>query len=216
MGNGELNTPNSLDDCTDGLTGTYETDESIESITVRSLLGQLQVGATVVIETKVHAYGNGSEDYADFYYAADASNRNPNWVLIGTAQPNGGGMQTVSTQFILPAGDFQAVRVNFRWGGSGEKKLATCGGHNYDDVDDLAFAVAPTNTPEQIAVGSEMPKPRPMKPLPKREFSCDSLERDRCTAASSCRWKGNKNEWGTKGGCQPRRNSTNNRTPNFN
>jgi len=216
--NNESNTPNSLDSCTDGSLGTYLSDESIEAISVRSLSGTLRPGATAEIMAQVWAYSNGTEDYADFYYASDANAAN--WVFIGTARPNGGGAKTLLAQYTVPAGAaVQAVRVNFRWrGNQGGTSGGSCNSGSYDDVDDLAFVVDSANIPDQIGGLSEMPKPRPMKEVPKQEFTCDSLSSDRCNASkSSCSWVGKTNERGAakKGSCQPR-HRPNNWNSNFN
>lgn len=184
----------------------YRVDESIEKITVRAVSGQLQEGATAEIFTQVWAWSNDhTQDTADFYYAADATN--PTWSLIGSVVPNGAQLQTLSVQYKLPLGTVQAVRVNFRYGGfqgGVEGTGGTCSGGDYDDVDDLAFAVSPAE-PESIAAEStQFSKPRLIKEPPNRVINCYSLERNRCTADSSCRWKGERaNTKKEMGGCQP-------------
>lgn len=195
----ELNTPNSLDSCTDGNGGNHLSDESIESITVRSLSGHLQEGATVEISAVVWPWTNGfSQDTADFYFA-DNTNA-PNWVLIGSVVPESTSYQTLTVQYKLPAGTMQAVRVNFRWRGSPN---GACSGGNYDDVDDLAFAVASADVQQMTAGMISYPEPEPIKTPPKQVFTCDSLDRPRCATISSCRWNGNRLKR-KNGGCQPK------------
>lgn len=135
VGPGESgNSPNNLDKCKDGTRGIYSSDESIESIKVSSIDGNLlQVGDRVAVEAVVYAW-DPAQDFADFYYTSNATN--PSWVLIDTVNPSGGGTQTVKTQFDLVAGSLQAVRVNFRYQGS----TSTCSTGDYDDIDDLVFA----------------------------------------------------------------------------
>jgi hypothetical protein len=138
----ESNAPNTLDGCLDGNSGDYYSDESLERIKVVSVgNGVLRKGTTVEVQATVYAWGDGSSDTADFYFIADATNLSLSWQYIGSLVPSGGGLQTLTMQYVLPTGsgnDIQAVRVNFRWNGS----VSPCTSGNYNDRDDLAFAVA--------------------------------------------------------------------------
>ncbi len=133
----EPNQPNTLDSCTDGTSGTYLSDESIEQLTVQHSDGvsNLTEGATVEIQARVHAWSDGSADTLDLYYTADADN--PSWIYLGSQVPPAGGTQTLTQQYTLPAGGLQAVRANFRYQGN----ASPCSGGNFDDTDDLVFAV---------------------------------------------------------------------------
>ena len=132
----EPNQPNTLDTCTDGGSGSYHSDESNDRIIVSTLDGtNLAEGDTVQIDVTVWSWSTGSNDSLDLYHAADANN--PSWTLIGTLNPGGGSAQTLSTTHTLPAGPLQAIRANFRYNGS----QSPCSGGNYDDADDLVFAV---------------------------------------------------------------------------
>ena len=132
----ESNQPNTLDGCADGTSGSYQNDESNERIIVRTLDGfDFAEGATVEVEATVYAWSTGSSDTLDLYYAADANN--PSWTLIGSQTPSGGGTQVMTAQYTLPTGTLQAVRASFRYQGS----AAPCSNGNYDDADDLVFAV---------------------------------------------------------------------------
>ena len=132
----EANQPNTLDTCADGTSGAYQSDESNERIVVTSLSGSdLAEGDTVEVAVTVWAWSTGSSDTLDLYSTADANN--PSWTLIGSFTPPGGGSQTITAQYTLPAGGLQAVRANFRYNGS----QSSCSGGNYDDADDLVFAV---------------------------------------------------------------------------
>eukprot|EP00956_Cyclotella_meneghiniana_P022707 scaffold43275_cov67-Cyclotella_meneghiniana.AAC.2 len=139
----ELNRPNTLDTCTDGNYGSYHFDESIDKIVVVS--GEIDgtgsdvdmvEGGRVTIIATVWPWSSGSGDYADFYYASDASN--PQWVLIGTKQPTGSGLQEIKVSYNLPSGASQAIRVNFRYRGV-QGSNGACSSGSYDDNDDLAF-----------------------------------------------------------------------------
>ncbi len=132
----EPNQPNTLDSCTDGTSGSYHSDESNDRIVVSTLDGaNFTEGATVRIDATVYAWSTGSSDSLDLYYAADANN--PSWTYIMTLSMPGGGVQTLSAQYTLPAGGLQAVRANFRYQGS----QSSCSTGSYDDTDDLVFAV---------------------------------------------------------------------------
>lgn len=142
-GGAEPNQPNTIDTCTDGVKGTYHSDESLDGIYVRSGeidgtgsgVNMVEGGRATIIAT-VWPYKTGSSDRADFYYAADASN--PVWQFIATLYPSGAGQQELKTSYTIPKGINQAVRVNFRYSGS----ASPCSGGSYDDTDDLAFGVA--------------------------------------------------------------------------
>lgn len=144
-GGSEPHSPNTLDGCADGNSGTYHGDESNDRIVVRMLdpespLEELQMA---VIEAHVWACNcRGDMDSADFYYSASAVN--PAWVYVGSAMAPEGGRQVLEQQYKIPAGSdsgsVQAVRVNFRYGDSG---ALDCSSLEYSDTDDLAFAVLP-------------------------------------------------------------------------
>ena len=134
----ESNQPNTLDGCTDGTSGTYHSDESNDALVVATLDGgNFTEGDTVEVRATVWAWSTGSSDTLDLYYAADANA--PVWNLIGSVDPPGGGAQTLTAQYTLPAGALQAVRANFRYQGS----QSPCSGGDYDDADDIVFAVEP-------------------------------------------------------------------------
>jgi hypothetical protein len=128
---------NAMGECMDGQSGSYHKDESLDKIVVSSKDGNnLAAGNVAVITANVWSYGSGSSDFADFYYAADASN--PVWTLIGTQGSPGGGAQVITKEYTLPEGANQAVRVHFRYGGS----ASPCSGGSYNDADTLVFAVS--------------------------------------------------------------------------
>ncbi len=145
MSPAEPHAPNTIDGCRDGDAGTYHVDESIERVIVTSANGGLLTEATeALIEASVWVYSK-EVDFADFYYAADATS--PNWHFIKTVQPTiTESLDTVSVNYTLPVGQNQAVRVVFRFGG----EMGSCPIGSFDDVDDLVFAVvngSPTMSP---------------------------------------------------------------------
>ncbi|MEE8522829.1 MAG: zinc-dependent metalloprotease family protein, partial [Thermoanaerobaculia bacterium] len=132
----EPNQPNTLDVCNDGTSGTYHSDESNDRIVVSTLDGlDFSEGATVEISATVWAWTTPSADTLDLYRAADANN--PSWVFIASITPPAVGANTLTAQYTLPTGGLQAVRANFRYQGS----ASSCGTGNWDDTDDLVFAV---------------------------------------------------------------------------
>jgi len=178
------------------------------------------------IEAVVWAWGNGSEDTVDFYYAADVlANNNddddPNWVFIGSEQPGGGGLRKVAIRYQLPVGSIsttQAVRVNLRWRGKRGGASGSCSGGRYDDVDDLVFSVAAAADASASAesalntfgtmsamVSKASDAPPLLKAMP-RNWGCKSLgtSKERCKAASSaCRWKNGRR----RKGCYAKKNN---------
>jgi hypothetical protein len=148
------------DMCTDGSAGEYHIDQSLDKIVIKSSTSEaLAEGNQATITATVYPVssedGTLSYDYADFYYASDASN--PIWVYIGTESPNPAikSAQNIYITYTLPKGTTQAVRVNFRFLGSrGANK--GCSGGPYDDTDDLVFAVKENSgiTAKPIATSS--------------------------------------------------------------
>ncbi len=141
----EPNQPNTLGLCTDGSSGSYPGDESIDNIVVSHASGALHdltEGDIVTVTATVYCWNDGSDDNIDFYYASDATN--PVWTQIGARQPcPGGGVQTVTASFMLPQGSLQAVRVNLMYG-SNTPSVYNCVAGNYDDTDDLVISVKPS------------------------------------------------------------------------
>ena len=159
----EPNAPNTLDSCTDGTTADvgYHSDESNDMIVVSSVDGlPLTAGRPAVIEATAWVWG-ADDDRADFYYTADI---NPpiTWNFINTwYEPSGdGSLQTLtSNPFILPNSAVQAVRVNFRYQGT----QVVCPTGEYDDTDDLVFAVEVDETsPEPSRAPTPPPTPAPV------------------------------------------------------
>ena len=152
----ETNTANTIDDCyVDGSSGTYKKDESLNAIQVASIDGGLLTNGKIAeITASVFAWSSGASDTADFYYSSDAAN--PSWHYIGSKTPEGGGEQEVKMTYTLPEGEIQAVRVQFRFGGT----LGPCSYGSYNDRDDIVFTVSP-------ALGQ--PTASPVKTLPPTE-----------------------------------------------
>jgi leucyl aminopeptidase len=140
----EANRPNTLDaSCADGTWGGYFVNRAIERLTVSTTDGSpLAAGKTVKLEATVYAYSL-VQDKLDLY--STASVENPSWTYIGTYTPSSSGLTTLSATYTLPAGGVQAVRANFRFVDSTNthSPASICSSGNYDDHDDLIFAVQP-------------------------------------------------------------------------
>jgi hypothetical protein len=132
----EPNQPNTVDTCTDGTSGGYRSDESLERLKVSTTDGTvLAPGKAVTLEATAWVYSSSS-DALDLYYAADAST--PAWVFVGTVLPTASGSQVLKKTYTLPvnATARSVVRGVFRYGGS----AGSCPGGGYTDVDDLVFS----------------------------------------------------------------------------
>jgi kumamolisin len=134
-GGAEPHQPNTINNtCADGTAGTFHSAESNDRIVVASTNGgALTHGQSVTVTATVWAYN--TKDYLDFYYTANANS--PSWVYLTTITPTKSGAQTLSATYTLPTGSLQAVRANFRY----EQSAAVCTTGEYDDHDDLIFAV---------------------------------------------------------------------------
>ncbi len=133
----EPNYPNTIaSTCADGTSGTYHVDESNDRLKVAtSDGGAFAAGKTVTVTATVWAYSSYTSDHLDLYYAANANS--PSWTLIGSYTPSGAGARTITATYTLPSGALQAIRANFRYGGS----ASSCTTGSYNDHDDLVFAV---------------------------------------------------------------------------
>jgi len=186
---GEPNGPNTLDACTDGRDGQYKLDESNEAITITSTSGVLAVGGNVKVTAHVFAFGNPEvEDVVDFYHASDPSN--PVWKYISTVKPLVPGFSDVmSGEFALSDTETQAVRVVVRWNRAGSvTEPVPCAVGEYNDIDDLVFAVDvdPLGIVLSAASPLEMPLPLTMVQV----VECDGYAQGRCSAANDCEWNG--------------------------
>lgn len=143
-GGAEPNQPNTIfNSCADNMVGSYHSDESIDRIRISTLDGSsFAPGKTVKIEVTVWAFSE-TDDYLDLFYTDDATN--PSWTYMTTLSPSITGEQVLSTTFTLPSGgSLQAVRANFLY--QGAPTPCSGGSDNYDDHDDLVFAVGSVAT----------------------------------------------------------------------
>ncbi|MBK8574248.1 MAG: S8 family serine peptidase [Elusimicrobia bacterium] len=159
----EPNQPNTvLGGCADGASGRYHNDESNDWVQVTSLNGRpLKAGSLVRVDAKVWAYST-KNNYLDLYISSDTAH--PAWSLIATLRPNATRSTILSSTFTLPAGGtIHAVRANFRYQGT----AGVCSAGDYDDYDDLAFAVEPMDVPpptpgNEVRIGDFYARPSPV------------------------------------------------------
>ena len=147
-GGAEPNQPNTINNsCADGTSGSFHSDESNDRLVVATTDGSpLAAGKSVKVTATVWAYA--TSDALDLYSAANANS--PSWVFLSTINPTATGAQTLSTTFTLPSGSLQAIRANFRYGGS----ASSCSTGSYDDHDDLIFAVSSSAPTPDFAISA--------------------------------------------------------------
>ncbi len=140
MTNGnETNRPNTINNsCVDGNSGTYHVDESIDRMRIATNDGSaLASGKAVTVTVTVWCYG--TTDSLDLYRTATIPGTgSPTWTLIGTQSCTAGGVaRSFTATYTLPIGTTQAIRGNYRYGGT----AGTCSTGGYNDRDDLVFGV---------------------------------------------------------------------------
>lgn len=102
------------------------------------------------------------------------------WTYIGSVRPGAEGMSSLSVQYGLGGSAVQAVRVDLRYGNS----VGSCAGGEWDDADDLAFAVA---TGGVRPLGPEPESVAPLDPVP--SGACAAVvSQERCEGTSACCW----------------------------
>lgn len=133
----EPNAPNTINrSCADG---TGNGTGFIDRVRVFSVSGaNFAAGAVVTLSATVPSMMY-VDDAVDFFHAADA--RDPQWTYIATATPGpaapGSPAVTLGASYRLLEGGLQAVRVQYRRGGS----AVVCAAGPLNDRDDLVFAV---------------------------------------------------------------------------
>ncbi|QDE69915.1 Ig-like domain-containing protein [Myxococcus xanthus] len=130
----ELNAPNTVGgSCSDGNSGSFHRDESIDRLVLATVDGgALRAGTAARLTATVWAFN--TTDVLDVYSAPSATS--PVWTLVGTVPAAGSGLQSLSVTYTLPAGSAQVVRAVFRYGGLS----SPCPTGELDDKDDLVFS----------------------------------------------------------------------------
>ncbi|WNG25329.1 S8 family serine peptidase [Cystobacter fuscus] len=173
----ETHGPNTINGtCSDGA-GNSGTGHHIQRLKVSEINGALFAqGRRVRIEVHVDAL-NTSTDALDLFSASDANN--PSWTYLTTLRPSATGPQVLSAEYVLPPGFLQAVRAQFRSGGSSG---SACSAGTLDDHDDLAFAVdvnpvvsltAPTNNARARGLVVVTAMASSAQPMERVEFYAD-------------------------------------------
>lgn len=148
-GRGERNAPNTLDGCADAMGTAPAYPQFIDRIQVSRINGEhLAEGRRARIDVHISQY---TYIDVDLFYATDATQ--PVWTYLTTLDANAAGNRILSTEYVLPSGELQAVRALLHK----ETARVACSINNYEaDHDDVVFAVGqPTDTlPPLVAVTS--------------------------------------------------------------
>jgi hypothetical protein len=174
---GEPNTPNTLNGCADGSSGKYHYDESLDRLRVIREDGTpLAAGKRVRIEADVWAYSTYNSLH--LFYTADAK-RSPTWTYLTSVKPTGTGAQTLSAEYVLPAGGLQAVRAVFGNGPSSLGVTCTTSTYDFTDRDDLVFPVGLQETdivpPDEVVLTAPAPGETVTGPLTLTASASDNL-----------------------------------------
>ena len=142
-GRQERNTPNTLDGCVDGNSFDWShMREAVERIRVIREDGTaLAAGKRVRIEVDVRA-GYIPADTLDLYHSANAA-PGTSFTKFAALHPTDGAgpYQTLSAEFVLPAGNLQAIRARMQ--SNVDLYHPQCRAEDdFTDRDDLVFAVA--------------------------------------------------------------------------
>lgn len=135
--------------CPDGSGGAYHADESIDFISVSSADGlAMTAGEEVEVEVRAWIF-DAAQDEVALFYASDADGQG--WVELPLLPPTGTGAQSWTTTYTLPNGAVQAVRASVRYG---PLETGACVPGEYNDHDDLVFAVKPAAdaTPPTVSI----------------------------------------------------------------
>jgi len=174
VGQSEVNSPNTIDECSDYSIGVHRQDESIEQMVVRSVSGkELAVGLEVEVIAIVYTASNTSgrdepneKDMGFFFYTSNA--HDINWKFVEAfALDTGTGVKEVRTRLVLqPGSAVQAIRLTF---GYAEYAIHPCYRRRYwQDIDDLVFAVdhSMIAEPSSRPSVSRLPSIHPTLPIP--------------------------------------------------
>ncbi|RME78579.1 DNRLRE domain-containing protein [Candidatus Woesearchaeota archaeon] len=156
----EPNQPNTIDTCTDGTSGTYLTDESVENITITSLNNShFRPGDTIQVEAWVNCYSNPADDFIGLVYTSNANT--PSWSVKQTLSCPAGGLTKITfnnlTLDSVEGNHSVRVWVQYNPGGVQSETCSDSSGGSgtYDDNDDVVFLVknAPDPAPAQVIFG---------------------------------------------------------------
>lgn len=141
----EPNQPNTIDSCTDGTSGRYASDESIENITITDLDNSyFRAGDLVQVDVWAYCY-DSSSDNINFVYTNNSAT--PSWRVVAFTNPcPASGFQKITKTFTLDniTGN-HTLRAIIQYRGD---TTSTCGTGSYDDNDDLVLNIssyAPVN-----------------------------------------------------------------------
>ncbi|HEX8435574.1 Ig-like domain-containing protein [Archangium sp.] len=135
----EPHAPNTLDGCADGPGLDQVYSERIQRIIVTRVGGEF-LAENRRVRVDVLASGDPvGEDSLDLFVASDATN--PSWTYVTSVPGAIYGTHWLSAEFVLPAGNLQAIRAQFQ--AVRTLPVSSCSAGSCDDHDDLVFAVGP-------------------------------------------------------------------------
>lgn len=142
---GETNAPNTLGGtCIDGTATALPT--TVESIKVATADGTtMTFGKNAVITVQIKVVATQS-NRLDIYHTTTPDA--PSWSLLATLTPSAIGLQTLTTNLVLPAAPLQALRAQNRT----VADTGPCVSDMTGDRDDLVFAVAATDAPPTVTM----------------------------------------------------------------
>ncbi|HDH28138.1 MAG TPA: hypothetical protein ENH13_03295, partial [Euryarchaeota archaeon] len=166
LGTPEPNQPgdNTIDTCTDGTFGTYQTDESVENITITDYNATyFSSGDTIGVEAWVYCYGT-TDDHLGLAYTNDSNMATPQWQLKEFREDGcpvaNDFYKAVFNNFTLD--DVQgnhSVRVYITYDTAMSPPQNTCAvrssGNSYDDNDDVVFSVNGSPAPTVMEWGNK-------------------------------------------------------------
>lgn len=142
----EPNSPNTIDGATDGTSGTYQSDESMDAVNITDLdAPTFSAGHTIEVSVKAYCYG--TSDVVNIAFAENIDS--PAWNIRSSTACPGAGFQTFATTFDLTGTGNVSVRSLIEYNGDNTVTATSSG---YGDQDDVVIPL--DNSPPQISLQS--------------------------------------------------------------
>lgn len=135
----EAQPPSNLWNCWEGAwDGSYHVEESLDRLTISTVDGTV-LAPEKLVRIDATVWAADPADALDLWVNADPLGPGNFWSPVATLTPAGLGLETLSAELMLQfGGTRQAIRGVFRRGG---EPAPVCGQSQFDDTDDLLFAV---------------------------------------------------------------------------
>ena len=148
----EPNSPNTIDGATDGTSGTYQNDESVDQVNVTDNdASTFSSGHSVTVSTRVYCYG--TSDVVNILSTDSISS--PSWTVESSQACGGAGFEKKTATFALTGTGNVSIRVLNEYNGDGTTTATSSG---YGDQDDVVIPLdnfAPNiglNSPENNSI----------------------------------------------------------------